>query len=207
MSIGLLPLPKQKHKMEEELLDRYQFIQKYKKESRQFGAQRRASEGRAVEIALQNLSVNAGFTDVTRLMLRMEGKLVEQSAEYFDWKPVEELELMISIDEYGKSSLKCRKGGKILKAIPSKYKKNDAVKKYQEINKQLKEQYVRTKQMMEQAMEDQTSFEVWEFLELRKNPVVRPIVEFLVVKRIGRTAADTAPIGFLTDEGDRKSVV
>lgn len=201
MSIGLLPLPKQKHKMEEELLDRYQFIQKYKKESRQFGAQRRASEGRAVEIALQNLSVNAGFTDVTRLMLRMEGKLVEQSAEYFDWKPVEELELMISIDEYGKSSLKCRKGGKLLKAIPSKYKKNDAVKKYQEINKQLKEQYVRTKQMMEQAMEDQTSFEVWEFLELRKNPVVRPIVEFLVVKRIGRTAADTAPIGFLTDEG------
>lgn len=206
MSIGLLPLPKQKRKIDEELLDRYQFIQKYKKESRQFGAQRRASEGRAVEIALRNLSVNAGFTDVTRLVLRMEGKLVEQSAEYFDWKPVDELELMISIDEYGKSSLKCRKGGKLLKAVPAKYKKNDAVKKYQEINKQLKDQYGRTKQMMEQAMEDQTSFEVWEFLELRKNPVVRPIVEFLVVKRTDAGAnhydpAEKPHIGFLTDEG------
>lgn len=132
--------------------------------------------------------------------------MVEQSAEYFDWKPVDELELMISIDEYGKSSLKCRKGGKLLKAVPAKYKKNDAVKKYQEINKQLKDQYGRTKQMMEQAMEDQTSFEVWEFLELRKNPVVRPIVEFLVVKRTDAGAnhydpAEKPHIGFLTDEG------
>lgn len=132
--------------------------------------------------------------------------MVEQSAEYFDWKPLDELELMISIDEYGKSSLKCRKGGKLLKAVPAKYKKNDAVKKYQEINKQLKDQYGRTKQMMEQAMEDQTSFEVWEFLELRKNPVVRPIVEFLVVKRTDAGAnhydpAEKPHIGFLTDEG------
>lgn len=199
MSIGLLPLPKQKHKMEEELLDRYQFIQKYKKESRQFGAQRRASEGRAVEIALENLSVNAGFTDVTRLVLRMEGKMVEQSAEYFDWRPVDELELMISIDEEGKSSLKCRKSGKLLKSVPAKYKKNETVKRYQEINRQLKEQYSRTRQMMEQAMEDQTAFEVWEFLELRKNPVVRPIVEFLVVKRADAAALDM--IGFLTEDG------
>ena len=37
------------------------------------------------------------------------------------------------------------------------------------------EQYSRTRQMMEQAMEDRTSFEIWEFLELAKNPVVRPI--------------------------------
>ena len=75
MSLGLLPLPKAKTKREKDLLDRYQFIQKYKKESRQFGAQRRASEGRAVDIALRNLSVNAGFTDVTRLVLRMESRL------------------------------------------------------------------------------------------------------------------------------------
>ena len=40
---------------ENELLDRYQFIQKFKKESRQFGAQRRASEGRAAELALPSL--------------------------------------------------------------------------------------------------------------------------------------------------------
>lgn len=204
MSLPLLPLDGTKSQKEAELLDRYQFIQKYKKESRQFGAQRRASEGRASQIALQNLSVNAGFTDVTRLVLRMEGKLVEQSQSYFDWQPVEEIELKISVDENGKSSLNCRKDGKNLKSVPAKYKKNETVKKYQEMNKQLKEQYSRTKQMMEQAMEDGTDFEVWEFLELRKNPVVRPIVEFLVVKLSdhgnGPISAD-GKMGFLTEDG------
>ncbi|MCQ4991546.1 DUF4132 domain-containing protein, partial [[Clostridium] symbiosum] len=69
----------------------------------------------------------------------------------------------------GKSSLQCQKGGKLLKAIPAKYKKNEIVAEYQEVNKKLKEQYSRTRQMMEQAMEDRTSFEIWEFLELAKN--------------------------------------
>ena len=133
----------------------------------------------------------------------MEGKLVERSGAYFDWQPVDEIELMISVDENGKSSLKCRKDGKILKSVPAKYKKDETVKRYQETVKQLKEQYSRTKQMMEQAMEDRTDFEVWEFLELKKNPVVRPIVENLLVK------LPCHGIGFLTEEGlvDHKGTV
>ncbi len=198
MSLPLLPLTGLKAGKDAELLDRYQFIQKYQKESRQFGAQRRASEGRAVEIALRNLSVNAGFTDVTRLILRMEGKLTQQSAAYFEWQGADEIELMISVDENGKSVLKCRKDGKILKSVPAKYKKHETVQRYQEVHKKLKEQYSRTKQMMEQAMEDRTEFEVWEFLELKHNPVAGPIVEFLVV----RTLSDTGfAAGFLTEEG------
>ncbi len=199
MSIGLLPLAKGKAKRERELLERYQFIRKFQKESRQFGAQRRASEGRAAEIALRNLSVNAGFTDVTRLVLRMEGKLTEMSSAYFDWQRVDEIELMVSVDEWGKSSLKCRKDGKLLKSVPAKYKKNETVQKFQEVHKKLKEQYSRTKLMMEQAMEDRTVFEVWELRELGANPVVRPIVEFLVVRIAGDT--DVFRMGFLTDEG------
>jgi len=198
MSIALLPLPAAKKEREEELLDRYQFIQKYKKESLQFGAQRRASEGRAVEIALRNLSVNAGFTDVTRLTLRMEGKLTEQSAVYFDWQAVDEIELMISVDENGKCALACRKDGRPLKSVPAKYKKHETVLKFQEATKKLKEQYGRTKQMMEQAMEDRTPFEVWEFLELFKNPVAGPITEPLVVKT---TEEQDAKLGFLTKDG------
>ena len=198
MSIGLLPLPKPSKKREKDLLDRYQFIQKYKKESRQFGAQRRASEGRAVEIALRNLSVNAGFTDVTRLTLRMEGKLTEQSAECFDWQTVGDIEIMIHVDENGKSALQCKKDGKLLKSIPAKYKKNETVLQYQTVVKKLKEQYSRTRQMMEQAMEDRTSFEVWEFLELNQNPIVRPITEPLVVRTVDEQAVH---LGFLTKDG------
>ncbi len=200
MSIGLLPLPATKKEKEAELLDRYQFIQKYKKESRQFGAQRRASEGRAAEIALRNLSVNAGFTDVTRLMLRMEGKLTEETGEYFDWQRIdgaEEVELMVSVDENGKASLQCRKDGKLLKSVPAKHKKEEKVLKFQQTAKALKEQYSRTKQMMEQAMEDRTSFEVWELLELQKNPITKPIIEPLLVKADGEAEV----LGFLTENG------
>ena len=115
--------------------------------------------------------LNAGFTDVTRLTLRMETKLAETLGDYFSWKPVDEIELSIEVDENGKSSLLCRKNGKLLKSIPSKYKKNETVLEYQEVNKKLKEQYSRTRQMMEQAMEDRTAFEVWEIRDLSGNPV------------------------------------
>ncbi len=198
MGIGLLPLPALPAAREEELLDRYRFIQNFKKESRQFGAQRRASEGRAVEIALRNLSVNAGFTDVMRLTLRMEGKLAEQSSEFFEWRAVGEIELMVLVDENGKSALQCRKDGKLLKSVPAKYKKDETVLQYQAVVKSLKEQYSRTRQMLEQAMEDRTAFEVWEFLELYRNPVVSPVAETLVVRTVEE---QDAKLGFLTKEG------
>lgn len=204
MSLGLLPLPSEKAEREEELLDRYQFIQKYKKESRQFGAQRRASEGRAAELALRNLSVNAGFTDVTRLVLRMESKLVENASSCFTWQSVDGadgVELMIAVDETGKSALQCRKDGRALKSVPARLKKNEQVLKMQEMNKALKDQYSRTRQMLEQAMEDRTAFEAWELLELFRNPVAAPILKPLLVipERAARTEAP-AP-GFLTEDG------
>lgn len=202
MSFGLLPLEEERQKREEDLLDRYQFIQEFKKESRQFGAQRRASEGRAAELALQNLSVNAGFTDVTRLTLRMENRLLEEIWDCFEWKTLGDMEFKIQVDETGKSTLQYRKNGKILKSIPAKHKKDENVLKYQSIVKKLKEQYSRTRQMMEQAMEDRTEFEVWELLELKKNPVIRPVTEPLVMKLVtGESAADVPVLGFLTEEG------
>ena len=204
MSLGLLPLPSEKEERENEMLDRYQFIQKYKKESRQFGAQRRASEGRAVELALRNLSVNAGFTDVTRLVLRMESKLVENASSCFTWQPVDGadgVELMIAVDENGKSVLQCRKDGKALKSVPARLKKNEQVLNMQEMNKALKDQYSRTRQMLEQAMEDRTAFEVWELLDLFKNPVAAPILKPLIVMPVQEDQAKPPCLGFLTEDG------
>lgn len=198
MSMALLPLPTSKEEWEEELLDRYQFIQKYKKESKQFGARRQASEGRAAEIALCNLSMNAGFSDVMRLTLLMEGKLTKQSLEYFHWQTIDDIELMISIDEHGKSTLKCKKDKKLLKSLPTKYKKNEMVIKFQEVTKKLKDQYSRIKQMLEEAMEDDIPFEVWELLEMLKSPVACPMIETLVVKT---SKEKDEKMGFLTKEG------
>lgn len=86
MSYGLVPFGEDQ---ETDMLARYQFIQKYAKEARQFGAQRRASESKAAEIALVNMSVHAGFADVTRLTLRMESRLARKFAPYMAWNRVD----------------------------------------------------------------------------------------------------------------------
>lgn len=219
MSIGLLPLPENKASREKELLKRYRYIQQFQKESRQFGAQRRASEGRAAELALRNLSANAGFTDVMRLILRMETLMTADMDEKFRWTNLGEAEIRLFVDEEGKAGLQCRRDEKMLKSIPSKYKKDERVLQYQELAKQLKEQYSRTRNMLEQAMEDKTVFEVGELSALSQNPVIRPMLEPLAVilermdseetengeqisREKGNQQSERTPvIGFLTERG------
>ncbi len=55
-----------------ELLHRYEFINKYIKESKQFGAQRKESERKAGSIALENLAVTCGLFDVNRMLWKLE---------------------------------------------------------------------------------------------------------------------------------------
>ena len=92
------------------------------KESKQFGAQRRASEAKAVEIALSNLARNCGFTDVTRLVWTAETGLFKEIAAYFEPKIIEETELQLTVAPDGTASLCCAKKGKALKSIPAKLK-------------------------------------------------------------------------------------
>lgn len=74
MAYALIPLSG-----EDDLLRRYLYMQKFRKESRQFGSQRMASEGKAVEMALKNLASCAGYADSMRLTLRMETKVIADS--------------------------------------------------------------------------------------------------------------------------------
>lgn len=211
MSLPLLPLAEDREEREAQLLERYQFIQKFKKESSRFGAQRRSSEAHAAELALQNLSTNAGFTDKMRLILRMESRLTEEYEACFSWTLAGDVEIRIFIDEAGRSSLQCRKDGKALKSIPSKYKKEEMVNSLKEADKKLKEQYRRTRQMLEQAMEDRTAFEMWELEKLRENPVIRPMIEPLVFREAdeakpldaaeGLNRPGETRMGFLSETG------
>lgn len=164
----------------EDLLERYLFIQKFLKESRQFGSQRSASEKKAAEVALRNLSTNAGFLDTMRLTLRMETRLVEDMADLFRDTQVDAWVLRLSVDENGQAEILCTKDGKAVKSIPAKIKKNPHVQRLTEKKKTLTEQYRRTRRMFEQAMEDGASFEAEELSLLWGNPVARPILSKLV---------------------------
>ena len=53
------------------------------KGSKQFGSQRRSSEALAVDMALENLAISAGFTDVTRLILMAEAEMINTIASSY----------------------------------------------------------------------------------------------------------------------------
>ncbi len=177
MSYGLVPFAKDRQK---DLLARYQFIQQFAKEAKQFGAQRRASETAAAQTALVNMSVHAGFADVTRLTLSMETELMQEFAAYMDWTAVEDVEICLSVDAEGKSAVLCRKGEKMLKSLPSRLRKQAYVLEVKEAHNKLKDQYVRTKKMMEEAMEHGDLFTAAETRGLFGNPVVKAILASLV---------------------------
>lgn len=177
MAYALIPLSH-----EDDMAERYLFIQEFKKQSKKFGSQRKESEAAAVDCALQNLSKNAGFSDVSRLTLRMETRLFENVKPLLTWNEVEEIRIKLEIDDNGNTEIICEKGGKALKAIPSKYKKNEQVILFNRTKKQLTEQYRRTRQMFEEAMENGTEFTAGELNLLCTNSAIKPIVSKLVYK-------------------------
>ena len=178
-SYSLIPLLKDKQK---DALHRYQFLQKFLKDSKQFGAQRRASEAKAVNISLENLSRNMGYSDVTRLIWNMETALINEMKEYFVPKKLDDVDVYIKIDDLGQSEIIYEKAGKELKSLPTKLKKDKYIEAVKEVHKNLKEQYRRSRKMLEEAMEDGIEFYGYEIENLMTNPVIAPILKSLVFK-------------------------
>lgn len=179
---------------EDDVLHRYLFVQKFRKESKKFGAQRIASENKAADMALKNLATNAGYSDSMRLTLKMETKIIDENRDLFEPKTIDGVSLCIEIDQSGKASLSVRKNGKELKSVPAKLKKDQSVIELTDMVKTLTEQFRRTRIMFEQAMEDQTEFTFGEISALTAHPVVYPMLKTLVF-----CGADA--IGFISDQG------
>ena len=177
MAVGILPIEN-----EEQIKDRYMFLQKFKKESRQFGAQRRASEAAAVSTAMRNMAINAGYQDVTRLTLRMESLVVQGMREYFQPHEVEEVTVWLEMEDGGKCTVICEKNGKQLKSVPAKIKKDEYVLALMDAKKQMAEQSRRTKAMLEDAMESQEEYTWAEIRGMLENPVIYDMVAALVFK-------------------------
>lgn len=166
---------------DQDLLERYLNIQKFLKESKQFGAQRQASEARCSEIALMNLARNSRFETTTRLSWMMETETVNQYTYLLQPQDIGEIEACISIDENGKNEIIIYKNKKKQKSIPTKYKNHEKILQLKEIHKLWKEQYQRSKEMLENAMIDRTLFTIEEIHAIMKNPIVAPMMKKLVL--------------------------
>ena len=176
MAYALIPLSG-----EDDICHRYLYLQKFLKESKKFGSQRSASEAKAVEMALTNLAINAGYSDTMRLTLRMETKVIDDSRDLLKEHIIDGVSLKIIFDEVGKASLAIRRDGKELKSIPGSLKKNDKVVALSAMVKNLVEQYRRTRIMLERAMEDRVEFGHSELVSLLDHPVVEPMLRNLVL--------------------------
>ena len=178
MALGLVPINKKK--VEEDLVSRYNLLQTFLKESKQFGQQRQESEKNAVEIGLDNLSRNAGYEDSIRFSWAMEAKATQQIMEKATLT-LDDTTIKLVIDEQAKAELEVTKGDKTLKSIPDKYKKNKEVEALKDSKTYLTKQYSRTRLSLEQAMLSQTLFTAAELAKILEHPVVKAMLSKLVL--------------------------
>lgn len=197
MSYGILPITD-----EADELHRYEFLQQFLRESKQFGAQRRASEAKCVEVALKNLATTAGYADDLRLTLAMETALVTSNAAYFEGIAVGGYEGKITVSKQGKAELCISKAGKPLKSVPAALKKDETYLAIRDFAAKLKKQYSRCVQMFERAMEEQEIYTFGELQKLCGNPVTKAILNNLVyVVPAAETDAE-GQFGVLTENAD-----
>lgn len=163
-----------------DLLKRYDFINHFIKESKQFGTQRQTSEIRTAKVALVNLANNANYTDVNRMIWDLETVKIKDIEHYFEPFKVDEFDFNLKIDDFGKVTIQTFKNESELKDVPSKYKKHEYIIELNKVRKELSDQYNRAKQLFEEFMEKGESFKSGEIINLQKNPVLQPLIKKLV---------------------------
>ena len=182
---------------------RYLRIQEFLKESKQFGAQRQASEKRVWEIALLNLARGAGFADPVQLTWRMEALQVESAANYLEGIDIEGYSCIISLKDDGTNRLQILKDKKLLKSVPAKLKKHPQYLEIAEVSKAWKAQHQRARFLMEDMMQRRTPLAVDDVRAILSNPVVSPMFKKLVLLQDEQFGLPTVE-GLATLDGVKK---
>lgn len=177
LAFGLIPLKNNKLK---DALDRYKRLQRFLKESKQYGAQRRQSEALKVSIAINNLARNYGVRDSNRFIWSMETELIENISEFFIPKKIDNIEVYISLENIQSPKIVVSSNDKILKSVPSKYNKDPYIKDLKESVKDLKDQYSRAKNTLENSMVYEDEFLFEEIEKLQNHPIISSILKDLL---------------------------
>ncbi len=175
---GLVPL--NRSNVEKDVLSRYEYIQQFKKESKQFGAQKQTSEALAIRIAMENLARNAGYADPVRLTWAMETKQVQDILSKETQVQYDDVLIGLVIDEDGEAGVVAFRNDKKLASVPAKYKKDKKVLELSEFKKILREQLRRSRKALEDAMVKGDGFQLEELTNLFAHPVISKHLHKLV---------------------------
>ncbi len=175
---GLIPLSKSG--AEKDVLSRYEYLQQFKKEGKQFGAQKQTSEALAIRVAMENLARNAGYADPIRLTWAMETKQVQDILSKETQVQYDDVLIGLVIDEDGDTDVVAFRNDKKLASVPTKYKKDKKILELNEFKKTLKEQFRRSRKALEDAMVRGDGFQLEEMESLFTHPIISRHLEKLV---------------------------
>lgn len=173
---GLAALPADAEKRKKEVLHRYEVLQSFLRGSREFGAQRQASEKLAFSIALANLARTAGFADPQRLTWAMEAEAVEDLKSGAIEVNEADLKATLRISLEGAVEILYERGGKSLKEAPAALRKAPAIAELKSRKTQLTQQLSRMRRSLEEAMIRGDRFAVGELREMAEHPLLRPLL-------------------------------
>lgn len=177
---GLVPLSKTNS--EKDILSRYEYLQQFKKESREFGSMKQTSEALAIRVALENLARNADYPDPVRLTWAMETKQVQNILSKETEVVIDDVRVSLVINKEGKADLTVLnlKTAKEVKAIPPKIKKEKAILELLEYRKTMREQWIRSRKGLEESMIRGDDFLFAEMQNLFEHPIISKHLEKLV---------------------------
>ncbi|MDR3185718.1 MAG: DUF4132 domain-containing protein [Christensenellaceae bacterium] len=156
--------------------DRYAQIMQFLHESKQFGAQRQASEKKASEIAIENLARACGYSDVDRFVWFMESKSADRIAPYFTAKEIGDFEVSLFISERFKVSIAVTKNGNEMSTVPTSVK-NDAYYSLLKAEREvLNKQSTRVIKSLETVMERSSILKASELAVMSKSPLIKKIL-------------------------------
>ncbi|HEX6104624.1 MAG TPA: DUF5724 domain-containing protein [Gemmatimonadales bacterium] len=178
-ALGLLPLPEGGARRTD-LLERYLRLERFRRESRRFGAQRQQSESRAVAIGLANLARTAGYRDPQRLQWAMEQQAVADLARGPVVVTRGDVSLALAVDAEGVPSLDVSRNGTPLKTLPVKLRKDTEVEELKRRLQELKRQRSRVREALEEAMCRGDRFDASELRVLLEHPILAPALSRLV---------------------------
>jgi hypothetical protein len=189
--LGLLPLARGPNR-EADLLGRYRVLHEYRRYARSLGPMSREGAVRAATIGMENLARTAGYPDPIRLEWAMEAREIADLAAGPIAVTHQGVTVTLSLNEQAQAELTVQRGEKTLKSVPAPVRKNPKVAALLDRRADLKRQASRMRQSLEQAMIRGDDFTGAELQQLFTHPVLKPLLERLVLLGDGKRGYPTS---------------
>lgn len=180
--LGLLPLPEPPVQRQAELADRYAVLKGYERYARGLSSLSKEPAMQAARLGLENLAVTAGFPDPVRLEWAVTAGEAADILSGSAKATVGAVTAALTLSEAGEPEVTFTQGGTAVVKLPKDFKKNPKVADLLERKKAVARTLFNSKRSLEQAMCGGGTFTAAELKQLMAHPLVRPLLDRLVLK-------------------------